>query len=222
MIFSSAVRTLFWVAALLIAGSVLTSIFAVVVENRMLAVSAAVLMAAGFLVGVAWLDRANEDKFWYLNGKRHREDGPDIEYTVKVDDGGSKFWYLNGELHREDGPAIEWYHGFKEWWLNNKRHREDGPAVEDSDGYKFWYLNGELHREDGPAGEWSNGNKYWYLNGNLHREDGPAIEYADGEKSWWLKGENVTEEEHKRLTSKATCEGKVVEIDGVKYELKEV
>ena len=176
MIFSSAVRTLFWVAALLIAGSVLTSIFAVVVENRMLAVSAAVLMAAGFLAGVAWLDRANGDKEGFLSGKRHREDGPDIEYTVEVDMLGNKTWYLNG-----------------------KRHREDGPAVEFADGYKFWYLNGELHREDGPA-----------------------IEYADGEKSWWLKGENVTEEEHKRRTSKTTCEGKVVEIDGVKYELKEV
>jgi hypothetical protein len=32
----------------------------------------------------------------------------------------------------------------------------------------------------------------------------------------------VTEEEHKKLTSKAACEGKVVEIDGIKYELKGV
>ena len=62
MIFSSAVHTLFWVAALLIAGSVLTSIFAVVVENRMVAVSAAGLMAAGFLAGVAWLDRADVER----------------------------------------------------------------------------------------------------------------------------------------------------------------
>jgi len=47
-----------------------------------------------------------------------------------------------------------------------------------------------------------NGNKSWYLNGKLHREDGPAIEYADGNKFWFLNGERVTEEEHKRLTSK--------------------
>ena len=40
--------------------------------------------------------------------------------------------------------------------------------------------------------------------------------------AWYLNGKKVTEEEHKRRTSKATCEGKVVEIDGVKYELKEV
>ena len=69
---------------------------------------------------------------------------------------------------------------------------------------------------------YANGDKYWYLNGKLHREDGPAIEYANGSKSWFLNNEEVTKEEHKRLTSKATCEGKVVEIDGVKYELKEV
>ena len=52
--------------------------------------------------------------------------------------------------------------------------------------------------------------------------DGPAIEWANGSKSWYLNGEWVTEEEHKKRTSKATCSGKVVEIDSVKYELKEV
>ena len=66
------------------------------------------------------------------------------------------------------------------------------------------------------------GDKHWYLNGLLHREDGPAVEWPDGEKFWYLNDRWVTEEEHKNLTSKATCEGKVVEIDGVKYELKEI
>ena len=46
------------------------------------------------------------------------------------------------------------------------------------------------------------GDKSWYLNGKLHREDGPAIEYANGYKSWYLNGDEVTEEEHKRMTSK--------------------
>ena len=49
---------------------------------------------------------------------------------------------------------------------------------------------------------YSNGTKYWYLNGKLHREDGPAIEWADGYKFWYLDGKEVTEEEHKRMTSK--------------------
>jgi hypothetical protein len=100
-----------------------------------------------------------------------------IEYTVKVGE-GDKFWYLNDKRHREDGPAIEW-----------------------ANGDKFWYLNGELHREDGPAYEEANGYKSWHLNGKLHREDGPAVEWFGGTKFWYLNGEEVTEEEHKRMTS---------------------
>jgi len=87
-----------------------------------------------------------------------------IEYTVKVYDNGNKFWYLNGKRHREDGPAIE-YAGYKEWYLNGKRHREDGPALEWANGDKAWYLNGKRHREDGPALEYANDHKEWYLNG---------------------------------------------------------
>ena len=43
------------------------------------------------------------DKFWYLN----------------------KWWYLNGKRHREDGPAIEYANGYKEWWLNGKEVTEE-------------------------------------------------------------------------------------------------
>jgi len=64
-----------------------------------------------------------------------------IEYTVKVFDDGDKHWYLNDKRHREDGPAIEWSDGSKFWYLNDKRHREDGPAVERADGTNYWYLN---------------------------------------------------------------------------------
>ena len=49
---------------------------------------------------------------------------------------------------------------------------------------------------------WANGDKSWWLNGKMHREDGPAYEGADGSKFWYLNGEEVTEEEHKRRTSK--------------------
>ena len=38
-----------------------------------------------------------------------------IEYTVKVFDNGNRYWYLNGKLHREDGPAIECADGDREW-----------------------------------------------------------------------------------------------------------
>ena len=67
-----------------------------------------------------------------------------------------------------------------------------------------------------------NGNKEWRLNGKWHREDGPAIERANGDKQWWLHGENLTEEEHRQRTSSQTCNGKIVEIDGIKYKLTEV
>ena len=29
-----------------------------------------------------------------------------------------KYWYLNGKLHRVDGPAVEWSSGSKMWYLN--------------------------------------------------------------------------------------------------------
>ncbi len=67
-----------------------------------------------------------------------------IEYTVKVYTDGSKYWCLNGKLHREDGPAVEAAHGDKYWYLNGKYHREDGPAIEWADGTKEWCLNGKF------------------------------------------------------------------------------
>ena len=70
-----------------------------------------------------------------------------IKYEVKVYQCGHKEWYLNGKRHREDGPAVEWADGTKVWYLNGKQHREDGPAVEWADGYKAWYLNGKRYTE---------------------------------------------------------------------------
>ena len=66
-----------------------------------------------------------------------------IEYKVQVYEDGDKSWYLNGERHREDGPAVEYADGRKEWYLNDQLHREDGPAVEHADGDKYWYLKGK-------------------------------------------------------------------------------
>ena len=93
-----------------------------------------------------------------------------IEYTVKAY-AKSNDWFLNGERHREDGPAIEWAHGSKEWYLNGKRHREDGPAVDRPSGFKVWYLNGKCHREDGPAVDHVRGPKAWYLNDKCLTEE---------------------------------------------------
>ena len=54
---------------------------------------------------------------------------------------GSKEWYLNGERHRTDGPAIERADGTKQWSLNGRLHRTDGPAIERADGSKQWYVD---------------------------------------------------------------------------------
>jgi len=91
--------------------------------------------------------------------------------TMEEDANGDKCWRLNGKRHREDGPAIEWASGGKEWHLNGELHREDGPAIDRSNGYKAWYLNGERHREDGPAVEGADGGKEWWLNGKEVTEE---------------------------------------------------
>jgi hypothetical protein len=68
------------------------------------------------------------------------------EYTVKVFDDGRKSWFLNGKRHREDGPAIECSDGHKEWYLNgkklteaefNNRHNSCVGKVVEIDGQKY-------------------------------------------------------------------------------------
>jgi hypothetical protein len=142
-------------------------------------------------------------------------------YKVTVDEDKTIRWYNDkGELHRLDGPAIEMADGSKEWYVDGKVHRLDGPAFEYADGHKAWYIDGKLHRLDGPAIESANVYKAWYVNGKLHHLDGPAVECADGSKSWWVNDKKMTEEEFNKYTKpKPSCEGKVVEVDGVKYKL---
>jgi hypothetical protein len=66
-----------------------------------------------------------------------------MQKSIVEDVLGKKFWYINGKLGREDGPAVEYSfrRGDKFWYINGKRHREDGPAVEISNGTKMWYLD---------------------------------------------------------------------------------
>ena len=142
-----------------------------------------------------------------------------MEYKVVVNSKGT-IWYKLGTdvIHREDGPAIDDSHGYKVWYLNGELHREDGPAVEYSDGYKAWYLNGKQHREDGPAIEYCDGSKAWFLNYKRHREDGPAIENSDGSRYWYLNDKELSEKEFNNR-KKDSCNNKIVEIEGKKYQL---
>ena len=83
---------------------------------------------------------------------------------MKVDSDGTKYWLLNGKLNREDGPAVERSDGTKFWYFNGVYHRVGGPAIESPSGEKQWFLHGKCHREDGPAIEYPEGEKFWYLN----------------------------------------------------------
>ena len=44
---------------------------------------------------------------------------------LNIGGNGTKKWYLNGIRHREDGPAVEWVNGDKDWYLNGKELSED-------------------------------------------------------------------------------------------------
>ena len=59
----------------------------------------------------------------------------------KTDADGTKQWFLDGKRHRTDGPAVEYADGNKYWYLDDKLHRTDGPAIEFADGDKVWYLD---------------------------------------------------------------------------------
>lgn len=80
---------------------------------------------------------------WHQNGKRHRLDGPALEYAD-----GERLWYNDGKLHRIDGPAIEHANGGRSWYQNGKLHRLDGPAIEDVDGSKEWWIDDLEYTEE--------------------------------------------------------------------------
>jgi len=41
---------------------------------------------------------------------------------LEIDEYGNKFWYKNGKWHREDGPAVELNNGtYFEYWIKHER-----------------------------------------------------------------------------------------------------
>jgi len=67
---------------------------------------------------------------------------------IIINEYGDKYWILNDKLHRIDGPAIEYSNGEKRWHINGKLHRIDGPAIEYADGTKKWFLNDKEVKEE--------------------------------------------------------------------------
>jgi hypothetical protein len=43
---------------------------------------------------------------------------------------GTKFWFVNGKFHREDGPVVERADGTKYWYLNGKKYSEEQWKIE--------------------------------------------------------------------------------------------
>jgi len=86
----------------------------------------------------------------------------------------------------------------------------------------------KISRVDGPAIEWADGSQYWYLNGQVHRLDGPALVFPSGKVSYYIDGKfyapEAFKEEVARRNAPSTppnpCNGKVVEFEGKKYQLK--
>jgi len=70
-------------------------------------------------------------KRWYnSNGERHRDnDLPAVECAH-----GTKYWYSNGKLHRDNGPAVEYASGFKEWYKNGQQVEE--PKAQTKEDHK--------------------------------------------------------------------------------------
>jgi len=77
-------------------------------------------------------------KFWTVNGKYHRDDGPAYINGISNDNpnGTENAYYRNSKRHRDDGPTI--ISGISkdnpngtshEYFRNGKCHRDDGPAI---------------------------------------------------------------------------------------------
>ena len=61
-------------------------------------------------------------------------------YEIEADEEGV-IWWLNGKRHRTDGPAYIGTDGIQEWYIHGKLHRTDGAAVIRSDCSQEWWLN---------------------------------------------------------------------------------
>jgi len=73
---------------------------------------------------------------------------PYINMVRRVLDAHGERWYLNGERHREDGPAVVWADGSKFWYIDDKRHRLYGLAVEYANGRKWFFIAGVEYTEE--------------------------------------------------------------------------
>jgi len=90
-------------------------------------------------------------RFWLKQGKiLHRENGPAMIYDHCDNNNSNHQWWINGERHRLDGPAVvsASQHILCEWWVEGMRHRLDGPAHISSFEEKYYINNVQYSIED--------------------------------------------------------------------------
>ena len=101
-------------------------------------------------------------------------------------------YYDNGQIRSES------------YRIDGKRHNPHGPAI------KIWYENGQIQYEE------------YYIEGKLHNPNGPAIKswYENGRieyEQYWINGQELTKKKFNNRS--ASCNGKVIEVEGKKYQL---
>jgi uncharacterized protein YlzI (FlbEa/FlbD family) len=151
---------------------------------------------------------SNKMKLIHSDGKIEEKDLiPDnftgiVEYRDRT-----KEWYQDGKRHRLDGPAVEWSSEFESYYINGKCFLTQKSWQEEVDKInkkslnkiKLIHSDGKIEEVDNDCKfnvlncftgvvECSNGSKYWYQNGKLHRLDGPAVEWSNGDKSYYING----------------------------------
>lgn len=149
-----------------------------------------------------------DEKTWITHfknekGQPHRPTrGPAIVNSKT----GAYEWFLNGARHRTDGPARRLDDGTEEYWVHNTRlSKEEFDEIGKSIKYELWIdrvvwkKDNQIHRDgDEPAAVWFDGSTEYIKNGNGRREDAPRFIRANGarwygtfyEDGSWLKNLN--------------------------------
>jgi hypothetical protein len=65
-----------------------------------------------------------------------------ITYTVNRYSNGDEEWFLNDKRHREQGPAIKQANGYEAWYMYDELHNDNGPAIINTNEEYFYYLGG--------------------------------------------------------------------------------
>lgn len=156
-----------------------------------------------------------EIKYWYKNGKLHRDEDLPAEIAYRVD--GSKLyekWYKNGMIHRiNDKPALIEYDEdnniiCKIWYQNNNIFRENNLPnfiLYYSDKHKLLYnmYNTENRiDDDSPLFILNKGKlmcEEWFINGRITNFIGPSQIFYDGDgnvikKIYNINSKKITKE----------------------------